>query len=281
VSDNGPESENGPAPDAAPAPDAGPVYDRIIKKIFQDHYAVGTTNFTFDRPEIEAAALALGVAVPRNVGDLIYSFRHRRPLPDEIRATAPGKHWVIANSGRSIYRFVVRDALEVVPNPLAAVTRIPDATPGIINMHAKGDEQALLARLRYNRLLDIFTGLACYSLQSHLRTTVDGAQIETDEVYVGLNRLGAHYVLPVQAKGGSDHMGIVQIEQDFALCEERFPNLVAKPIGAQFMDEEVIALFAFGQDTTGVVVLDEKHYKLVPPNQITPEELAEYRQLTE
>lgn len=262
-------------------PDTGPTYDRIINKIFRDHYIAGSTNFTFERPEIEAAALALQLQVPRNLGDVIYSFRHRRQLPEEIRATAPGRHWVIINSGRSTYRFVVRDALEVVPNPLAAMTRIPDATPGIIKMHAKGDEQALLARLRYNRLLDIFTGLACYSLQSHLRTTVDGAQIETDEVYVGLNRSGAHFVLPVQAKGGTDHMGIVQIEQDFALCEERFPGLVPKPIGAQFMGEEVIALFAFAQDTTGVVVVDEKHYILVPPSDISPEELAEYRQITE
>jgi len=41
-------------------------------------------------------------------------------------------------------------------------------------MYALGDEQALLAKLRYNRLLDIFTGVVCYSLQNHLRTNVPG-----------------------------------------------------------------------------------------------------------
>jgi hypothetical protein len=60
------------------------------------------------------------------------------------------------------------------------------------------DEQALLARLRYNRMVDIFTGLTCYSLQSHLRTTLrDGSQVETDEIYIGLDKRGVHYVLPV------------------------------------------------------------------------------------
>jgi hypothetical protein len=64
------------------------------------------------------------------------------------------------------------------------------------------DEQSLLAKLRYNRLIDIFTGLTCYPLQSHLRTTLrDGSQIETDEIYIGLDKRGAHYVIPVQAKG--------------------------------------------------------------------------------
>ncbi len=51
-------------------------------------------------------------------------------------------------------------------------TKIPDSTPGIVMMYALSDEQALLARLRYNRLIDIFTAVTCYSLQNHLRTAV-------------------------------------------------------------------------------------------------------------
>ena len=50
--------------------------------------------------------------------------------------------------------------------------KVPDATPGIVAQYALSDEQALLARVRYNRLIDIFTGVTCYSLQNHLRTTV-------------------------------------------------------------------------------------------------------------
>ena len=47
---------------------------------------------------------------------------------------------------------------------MLAETKIPDATPGIIAKYASTDEQGLLAKLRYNRLLDILTGTTCYSL---------------------------------------------------------------------------------------------------------------------
>jgi hypothetical protein len=106
----------------------------------------------------------------------------------------------------------------VVPDPHRSVIKVPDATPGIIAKYALTDEQALLAKLRYNRLVDLFTALTCYSLQSHLRTSVTGiGGVETDELYVGMDRHGVQYVLPVQAKGGRDRLGVVQIEQDIAL----------------------------------------------------------------
>src|SRR5947199_1254717 len=101
----------------------------------------------------------------------------------------------------------------------------------MITKYALSDEQALLAKLRYNRLIDIFTGVACYSLQSHLRTTVPNmGQVETDEIYIGVDRRGAHFVFPVQAKGGNDTLSIVQIEQDFALCAAKFPALICRRV---------------------------------------------------
>jgi hypothetical protein len=107
-------------------------------------------------------------------------------------------------------------------------TKVPDATPGIVVRYSLNDEQALLAKVRYNRLIDIFTGVTCYSLQNHLRTTVaDMGQVETDEIYVGVDRRGAQYVFPVQAKGGTDKLNIVQIEQDFALCRRSSPTLLS------------------------------------------------------
>ena len=132
------------------------------------------------------------------------------------------------------------------------ITKVPDATPGIVARYALTDEQALLAKLRYNRLVDVFTGVTCYSIQNHLRTTVRSiGQIETDEIYVGVDRRGAHFILPVQAKGRADQIGVVQIEQDLALCDEQFPNLIARPIAAQFMDDDGIALFEFARDSDG------------------------------
>src|SRR5439155_21625553 len=128
-------------------------------------------------------------------------------------------------------RFVLVPNVTLTPIPSIAETKVPDATAGVVAKYALSDEQALLAKLRYNRLVDIFTGVACYSLQNHLRTTVpDIGQVETDELYIGVDRRGAHYVFPVQAKGGRDKLSVVQIEQDLALCMHKFPYLICRPI---------------------------------------------------
>jgi hypothetical protein len=149
-------------------------------------------------------------------------------------------------------------------------------------MYALDDEQALLAKLRYNRLIDIFTGVSCYSLQNHLRTTVPRiGQVESDEVYVGVDRRGAHYVFPVQAKGGKDRLSIVQIEQDFGLCAAKFPLLICRPIAAQFMGNDLIALFDFTKAEEEIKIASEKHYRLVPPEQLNDEDLKAYRESSE
>jgi len=127
--------------------------------------------------------------------------------------------------------------------------------------------------------LDIFTGVSCYSLQNHLRTQVrEIGQTETDEIYLGVDKLGAHYIFPVQAKGGNDKLSIVQIEQDLAVCAAKFQGLICRPIAAQFMGKDVIALFAFNSGPNGEAVLsDERHYRLVAADAISAEELRSYR----
>ncbi|MBM3458860.1 MAG: endonuclease [Armatimonadetes bacterium] len=253
-------------------------YERIIETIFNRRYVEGGEGIEFSRDELAEAAHELGVPLPKNLGDLVYSFRYRTPLPESVREKAPpGKVWIIRPAGPSRYRFVAVRELVLAPNPAYAETRLPDATPGVIATYALTDEQALLARLRYNRLVDIFTGVTCYSLQSHLRTSVPGlGQVETDEIYIGLDRRGAHYVIPVQAKGGNDRLSVVQIEQDFALCAAKFPNLIARPIAAQFMAGDVIALFEFEMVGEEVRVVAERHYRLTPPGEVTPDDLQAY-----
>ena len=256
-------------------------YERLIEAIFLSHYSAGCKEFDFERDEIERFARKLRIKLPKNLGDLIYSFRYRASLPDAIRERAPkGMTWIILPAGRSRYRFRATEAEpQIEPNSLLSVVKVPDSTPGVIAMYALSDEQALLARLRYNRLLDIFSRVTCYSLQSHLRTTVpDVGQVETDEVYVGVDRRGAHYVLPVQAKGKKDKLSLVQVRQDIGLCRHKFPNLVCRPIGAQFTQNAVIALFEFDGDAGEVTVASEKHYRLVPPDDLTPEDLQRYAQ---
>lgn len=254
-------------------------YERIIEKVFVDRYSRGADRLPFDREDLVSAAEELSISLPKNLGDVIYSFRYRRPMPQAVLDTAAeGYTWVIRSEGRGRYCFAhVRD-LTLEPNPNLVATKIPDATPGVIDMYALGDEQALLAKIRYNRIVDVFTGLACYSLQNHLRTTVRGlGQIETDEVYIGIDGSGVHYVLPVQAKGGSDSLGRIQFEQDMQLCREKFGLLVPRLIGTQFTSDGLIALFELEETQEGFGVVAERHYRLVAPDQLSEDELLEYR----
>ena len=258
----------------------GPTrYDRIIERIFAANFRPGMTEVPFRRDEIEQAAADLDIPLPKNLGDVIYSFRYRSSLPRSVRIAAPkGTTWLIKPAGRSRYRFVAVKALRVRPAKGLAETKIPDATPGIISLYALNDEQALLAKIRYNRLIDVFAGLACYSLQSHLRTTVPAiGQVELDEIYIGVDKRGAHYVFPVEAKGPRETIGTVQIEQSYAMCASKFPGLVCRPIGAQSMESALIALFEFDAAQGEIVIVSERHYRLVPPEDVSPEELQAYQ----
>jgi hypothetical protein len=258
----------------------GQMYKPIIERIFFAHYKKGMREVRFDRAEIETVAAKLGIVDPSNYGDLIYSFRFRTALPDRIRATAgEGEAWVIRLAGKGRYVFALVLDKPIVANEMMTDIKVPDATPGLVTKYSLDDEQALLAKVRYNRLIDIFTGVSCYSLQNHLRTFVaDLGQIETDEIYVGVDSRGAQYVFPVQAKGGKEKLAIVQIEQDIKLCAARFPDLICRAIGAQFAANNVIAIFEFVADESGVRIASEKHYRLVPPVEVTAEDLKTYRE---
>lgn len=258
-------------------------YTQIIETIFHDKYEEGKTVLPFARDEIVTTAARLGIELPKNLGDIVYSFKFRADLPASIQDTAPENlDWVIVPKGRAQYAFELLSMSRILPDHMLPVIKVPDATPGIVSRYALDDEQALLTKVRYNRLIDIFTGITCYSIQNHLRTTINGiGQVETDEIYVGVDKKGVHYVFPVQAKGGTDEIGIVQIMQDLALCNEKFPELEPRAIAAQFLTtDNVIALFAFGLDPEEhVVKLGERHYKLVPPEALSEDELRKYREM--
>lgn len=256
------------------------TYTAIILKIFEDGHAHGAESIPFERDDIPSAAEALGLEIPKNLGDVVYTFRYRSPLPNEIQSLAdPGKMWVINPAGPGRYRFDLVHEVDLSPSQRLTVTKVPDATPGVIERYSLGDEQSLLARLRYNRLIDLATGLTCYSLQNHFRTAVpDIGQIEVDEVYIGIDREGAHYIIPVQAKSRKDSLSIVQIEQDYAMCRSRFPLLIAKPIGTQFVDDRTVAMFEFERSDEGIRVASERHYRLVEPEELSQEDLINYRQ---
>jgi hypothetical protein len=255
-----------------------PRYDAIIEHVFQNHYAKSSKSFEFERAELEAIAKQYRVILPKNLGDLIYSFRYRKSLPERItRTAAKGMEWIIEPAGRSKYRFRLANVSRILPRANLIAIKIPDATPEIIGAYSLSDEQALLAKVRYNRLVDIFLGITAYSLQNHLRTTVpELGQIEIDEMYVGVNRNGQQFVIPVQAKGGNDRLSTIQTNQDAACCAHKFPSLTCRPVSAQFLNDSTIAMFELAIVGNEAKVAEEKHYQLVPSDQIAADELLRY-----
>ena len=254
-------------------------YHQLIEKIFFDGYKKGVTAIPFARNELKTAAKELNIELPENLGDVIYSIRFRTPMPTAVLATQPkGREWIIELVGKAKYRFRLAKENRIVPNSNLATIRIPDSTPEIITAYAMDDEQALLAKVRYNRLIDIFLGLTTYSLQNHLRTTVkEIGQIEIDELYVGIDKFGCHYIIPVQAKGGKDQISIVQTTQDTQWCAQKFPKLRCRAISAQFVSSDQIAMFELKIEDDQIKVVEERHYKLVPAKELDIKEIADYR----
>ena len=120
--------------------------------------------------------------------------------------------------------------------------------------------------------------VSAYSLQNHLRTTVSHiGQIEVDEIYVAVDSTGRQFVLPVQAKGGSDQLSVVQSEQDLLWCRERLRDLICRPILTQFAEDDLIAMFEVALAQEEIKVVQEKHSRLVPASDVTSEDLLRYR----
>lgn len=255
-------------------------YRKIIVDIFKRNHK-GGKEFEFGREDIAGAARCCGIEPPKNLGDVIYSFRYRQPLPQEILDTQPsGWHWLILGAGDARYRFRLSKLAHIVPTGGMLVRKLPDATPEIISQYALTDEQALLAKIRYNRLVDVFLGIAAYSLQNHLRTKIPNyGQIEIDELYVGVDSRGSQYIVPVQAKGGKDTLGVIQTIQDTIFCrtQDRYRHCIPRPISAQFMADNTIAMFELTFDGNDVSIVDERHYRLTEAENIDEKDLNIYR----
>ena len=252
---------------------------QIIEAIFFERYSEGTTSIRFSRQDLFDACAKNDIEILKNMGDgPIYSYRYRTKLPKDILDTQErNSEWVILGRGKSQYEFRLVSESNIEPNPALLSTKIPDATPEIIKRYAFSDEQALLARVRYNRLVDTFFGITSYSLQNHLRTTVDAiGQIEIDEIYVGVDLHGRHFVIPAQAKVGKDKIGYAQLFQDLAYCKDKYPNLVRRALAAKFMSGGTIALFELTISGDAVKIVQEKHYNLVPESSISDNELEDY-----
>ena len=267
-------------------------YVQAMRRLFELKWKRDGKGFEWKREDLTEIATELGFPAPKNLGDNIYSIRHgREDLPEEIRNLAPaGKAWLLLPNGKSAYRFVLAERAFLDPDSSKQPIKIPDSTPQLVARYAKRDEQAVLARIRYCRLVDIFMGLASFQLQSHMRTTIahfNGAQTELDEVYVGVDGNGSQFVIPIQAKGQYDRIGAVQIVTDSYAVAEKFPSMIPRTLAAKMLGMELgsggeeVYTIALIESTVApgynVRKLREEHFQLVPASQITDDDLASYR----
>ena len=277
----------------------GSQYTDIILDIFRSRYA-GRVRFEFARSVLNSAE-KLGFefrgddqTVAKNLGDIVYTFRFRKDFPDEILRTAPkGKMWIISGRGDARYEFRLITIPSLAPDPNWFVTKIHDATPEIVRRFALNDEQAVLARIRYNRLIDLFCKCVAHSLQNHLRTKVEGiGQIEIDELYVGANRQGEHFIIPVQVKRERERLGVSQLLQDLEYCRRKHPELKPRAVGAQMLEFtiggrafEKIVLFEFEcvdtEDDVKISKISERHFVLLPYTEISSMDFEQARRRSE
>ena len=105
-------------------------YNQIMEEVFRRHYTPEAREVTFERESIESVAHDLDIKLPKNLGDLVYSFRYRNELPDSITCCAPeGLEWIILPAGRARYSFVTTARARIIPSTLISDTKVPNATP--------------------------------------------------------------------------------------------------------------------------------------------------------
>lgn len=270
-------------------------YQRALCFLFEEILSNRSRVFRFGVEDFSRALIAAGAPLPTqhtgSIHDFVRSFRDHKRWPKKITCTAPaGKMWIITGKGDGVYEFRLITIPKLAPDPSRLVTKLHDATPEIVRRFKLSDEQALLARIRYNRLVDLFCRCVAHSLQNHLRTKVEGiGQIEIDELYVGANRQGEHFIIPVQAKRKKDRLGVSQLMQDLEYCRECHSEMRPRALGAQLMTHEdggrtfdKIVVFEFEcRDEPDDVLINkiaERHFVLLPHEEITAKDFSDAAQ---
>ncbi|MCC7206012.1 MAG: hypothetical protein IT323_01810 [Anaerolineae bacterium] len=242
-------------------------YDRIIESVFHTLVASSPQSedvFSFTLDDVTSAAQRLGIAL-RNRPDVVYTYRTgRASLPQSILGAG---HWAIQAGRKGYYQFVRLSRSPYVDIPAdLAIIRLLDSTPQLVLKFQGADEQAVLARIRYNRLVDIFTSLTAYHIQGHFRTALSqSGQVEIDDLYMGLDAGGKAYVVPIEAKsaGTRERLGVVQVTQLVQFAHRRFPGLPVRPVGVKVLDGSYVFLeFNETENMNDVATTAYRRYEL-------------------
>jgi hypothetical protein len=242
------------------------LYDQVICETFRRIYKPDTKTLHFAKDELVRVCQDLGIVI-NNIPDIPYHYRTgRSDLPGEILETG---NWVIEGVGKGKYAFVRLERAPYihVPDDLY-VTEIPEAAPDIVLKYGGEDEQAILTKIRYNRLIDIFLSITAYHLQGHVRSSVqDIGQVEIDDLYVGVDTEGRWYVIPVEAKsvGPKERLGVIQIRQMILFAKQYYGELALRPVGVKPLADGSYVLLEFDakEELEAIAVKRYARYKLV------------------
>jgi hypothetical protein len=248
--------------------------DEVMRWVFEKNYKLGAAAvpFTMDqiRQAIAVVARTRRAYKENNVADVRYQYTSgRQALPEAINRLGP---WIIVGRGKARYAFVklaASPAIRIQDDLLPIL--LPSATPEIVLEYAGGDEQGLLAKVHYNRLLDIFLQITCYHLQNHWRTSIKNkGQCEIDDLYVGLNINGKQFVIPVEAKCANESLSKTQIVQMIDFAQDRYPKLIIRPVGVQEIKDGSLVLIEFtpAAHPDEIKIKEMRRYKLVPMSEV-------------
>lgn len=225
-------------------------YEDVIRQVFQtqaEKYGTGE-EIPFTRDDIENALEELGITV-KNVPDIPYAYRSRRALPDDIAQY--GFNAIILDDtetgAEATYAFTKREQLIHVPEVVDETYRTSlSSLPGPVQKYIGRGEQGVLTQVRYAGLLDDFTDLDTYHLQSHLRMRVNSREAELDDLYVGVDDEGNDYALAVEAKGPSETLNKNQLIRNTRGIEQKskYPDRV-ETLAVKVDDEGDFYLFEF------------------------------------
>ncbi|HEX6511681.1 MAG TPA: hypothetical protein VF157_05240 [Chloroflexota bacterium] len=149
----------------------------------------------------------------------------------------------------------------VTPDPARTEIRVLDTTPAVVEKFASHRGEALLARVRYNRLVELFTAAACYLLPTDCGSYNSEAVVD---LYVGVTRRGAECIFPVHAVASRKRLYLEVVERSRLICASRFRTLLCRPIAAHSLGDDLIALYEVEARRGQIGKLDEAHYRLVP-----------------
>ncbi|MEK7678158.1 MAG: endonuclease [Verrucomicrobiota bacterium] len=244
--------------------------DQVMQQVFEKNYVPGAAEVPFTMDQIREAIVAVAKIrlgyKENNVADVRYQYTSgRRVLPESIKKLGP---WMIVGRGKAQYAFVkLATSPEIRIQDDLLTVWLPNATPEIVLEYAGTDEQGLLAKVHYNRLLDLFLQITCYHLQNHWRTSIKNkGQCEIDDLYVGLNINGKQFVIPVEAKCANENLSKTQVVQIIDFARERYPKLIIRPVGVQEMKDGSLVLieFAPAAHPDEIKIKELRRYKLVP-----------------